>query len=84
MVDVLAKPLANRELAVCIFNKSGRAKAASASLREMLKDAYVTLPEAPRYTVTDVWNNTTFVTQDEVGGEVPGHGVLLYRIKAMS
>ncbi len=83
-MDVLVKPLENRELAVCIFNKSAKAKSGGASLKELIKDEYVTLPEAPRYTVTDIWNNTTFVTQNEIGGEVPGHGVLLYRIKAMS
>lgn len=84
VVDILAKPLDNRELAVCILNKSAKPKAVSASLREIIKDEYITLPDAPRYTVTDVWNNTTFVAQNDVGGEAPGHGVLLYRVKAMS
>lgn len=84
VTDVLVKPLENRELAVCLFNKTAKARGMEADLRELIKDAYVTLPEAPRYTVTDVWNNTTFVTQDRVGGEVPGHGVLLYKVKATS
>lgn len=83
-VDVLVKPLANRELAVCIFNKTGSPKSAEADLRELIKDDYVTLPAAPRYTVTDIWGNTTFVTQGRIGGEAPAHGVLLYRVKATS
>ena len=84
VLDVLVKPLENRELAVCLFNKTAKPRSAFTDLRELTKDAYVTLPAAPRYTVTDVWNNTTFVTSDRLGGEVPAHGVLLYRVKATS
>ena len=84
VLDVLVKPLENRELAVCLFNKTAKPRAAYTDLRELIKDGYVTLPAAPRYTVTDVWNNTTFVTTDRLGGEVPAHGVLLYRVKATS
>ncbi len=82
VLDVLVKPLENRELAVCLFNKTAKPRAAYADLRELIKDGYVSLPAAPRYTVTDVWNNTTFVTTDRLGGEVPAHGVLLYKVKA--
>ena len=84
MLDILAKPLENRELAVCLLNKSGKPKTVNASLREIREDAYVTLPDAPRYTVTDVWENTTFVTNNEIGGEIPPHGVILYRVRATS
>jgi hypothetical protein len=84
ITDVLAKPLSNRELAVCILNKSGRPRKAEALLGEIVRDPYIETPDARRYQVTDVWNNTTFVTQNAVGGEVPAHGVLLYKVKAMS
>ena len=84
LADILVKPLADRELAVCLFNKTAKPRTVTADLRELRGDDYVTLPDAPRYTVTDVWNNTTFVTQDRIGGEVPAHGVLLYKIKATS
>ena len=84
VLDVLVKPLDNRELAVCLFNKTAKPRAAYTDLRELIKDDYVTLPAAPRYTVTDVWNNTTFVTTDRLGGEAPAHGVLLYKVKATS
>ena len=37
-VDVLVKPLENRELAVCIFNKNAKAKSGGASLKALIKD----------------------------------------------
>ena len=84
LADVLVKPLAGRELAVCLFNKTGKPREITASVKELQGDTYVTLPQAPRYTVTDVWGGTTFVTQDALGGQVPPHGVLLYKLKATS
>lgn len=84
LVDVLVKPLANRELAVCVFNKGSKPADGTFRIRELLQDDWVTLPQAPRYTVTDVWNNTTFVAQDAAGDTVAPHSVLLYKIKATS
>ncbi|MCH5198123.1 MAG: alpha-galactosidase [Oscillospiraceae bacterium] len=84
LVDVLVKPLENRELAVCLFNKGPKAMNAEFSIKELTKEDFVSLPDAPRYTVTDIWENTTFVSQDNISASVNGHSVILYKIKATS
>ena len=82
LVDVLAKPLKNNALAVCLLNKTNKPKTVNVSVKELIKDAYVSLPDAPRYSVLDVWEGNTFVTGDAVGDRIPPHGVKLYRIEA--
>jgi len=82
LVDVLVKPLNNRELAVCLFNKGPKAMNGEFSIKELIKEDFVTLPDAPRYTVTDVWDNTTFVSQNNISASVDPHSVILYKIKA--
>ena len=82
--DVLVKPLKDRELAVCLFNKTGSPAEISFSLASLTDLNWVTLPKAERYTVYDVWENTTFVSNGEIGEKVPGRSVKLYHIKAMA
>ncbi len=82
--DVLVKPLKDRELAVCLFNKSGSPAEAAFSLAELTSLGWVTLPKSERYTVYDVWENTTFVSNGEISQKLPPHSVKLYHIKAMA
>ena len=84
LVDVLVKPLENKELAVCIFNKGPKAMEGSFSIKDLTKEGFVDLPEADRYTVFDIWNNTTFVAADKIAEVIEPHSVILYRIKAMA
>ncbi|MBQ6420668.1 MAG: alpha-galactosidase [Clostridia bacterium] len=81
-VDVLVKPLKNRELAVCLFNKGAKRADGSFDIGKLCELPDVELPKAERYTVYDVWENTTFVTRGEIKENVDGHDVRLYRIKA--
>ncbi len=84
LCDVLIKPLANKELAVCLFNKTTASKEAAFSLAQIANRGDVDLPKSDRYTVYDVWENTTFVSNGEIGEKVAGRSVKLYRIKAMA
>ncbi len=81
--DVLVKPLENREIAVCLLNKTKSGKDISFSIKELSKLGFVNLPEADRYAVCDVWDNTTFVASDSISQHVDGHSVKLYKIQAM-
>lgn len=83
ITDVLVKPLENKEVAVCLLNKVGSAKDVSFGIKELCSLSYIDLPEADRYTVYDIWENTTFVAGDEISQKLKGHSVKLYRIKAM-
>jgi len=83
IVDVLVKPLENREIAVCLLNKGSSKKEAKFSIKDILNESYIELPDANRYTVYDIWNNTTFIANNTISQMLRPHSVALYRIKAM-
>ena len=83
LTDVLVKPLSNNEVAVCLLNKSNKEKDISFSIKELTGLSYVTLPDTSRYTVYDIWENTTFVAGNEIKANVRPHAVKLYKIMAM-
>ncbi len=81
MTDILVKPLENRELAVCLLNKSSSQKEMSFSLTKLHNEAYIDLPIAKSYIVKDLWADTEVECNDIVKAVVPSHGVKVYRIK---
>lgn len=83
LCDVLVKPLENREVAVCVLNKTGATKDVSFSIKEITGLSFVNLPESERYAVCDVWDNTTFVASDNISQSLRGHSVKMYKIQAM-
>ena len=83
LTDILVKPLTNREVAVCLLNKSGSKKNISFNINDLHNLTYVQLPEADRYTVHDIWENTTFVSGNEISANLNSHSVKLYKIQAM-
>lgn len=84
LVDILAKPLAGKELAVCIFNKGSTEATAGVKIKNLIKEGFIDLPESASYSVYDIWDDTSFISEDEIGASLPGHSVKLYRIKAMN
>ncbi len=83
LCDVLVKPLENKEVAVCLLNKGNSSKDVSFSIKEITNLTYVNLPQSERYTVHDIWENTTFVASDNISESLKGHSVKLYKIQAM-
>ncbi len=83
LTDILVKPLTNREVAVCLLNKSGSKRDVSFNINDLHNLTYVQLPEADRYTVHDIWENTTFVSGNEISANLNSHSVKLYKIQAM-
>ncbi len=82
MTDILVKPLENRELAVCLLNKSNSQKEMSFSITKLHNESYIDLPIAKSYMVKDLWTDTEAECNDIVKADVPSHGVKVYRIKA--
>ena len=82
VTDILAKPLKDGELAVCMFNKSGSDKQMSFTFEQLHNDSYIDLPRAPMYLVRDLWDKNTVTATQSVSANVPSHGVKVYRIKA--
>lgn len=85
-MDILVKPLDDQEIAVCFFNKSGSVQSASYDLSEVRKDdSRVELPEASVYAAKDLWKENAgevMVTDWLESGDVPSHGVKVFRIRA--
>ncbi len=82
MQDILVKPLENRELALCFLNKSNTTKQMAMNIAKLHNEVYVDLPITQKYEVTDLWENTTEVLDDDIVDLVQAHGVKIYRIKA--
>ncbi len=83
VTDILAKPLENRELAICFFNKSTSAKSITLDIQKIHNDPYCDLPFAESYEVTELWDNTTEIIKTKITGTVPAHGVKVYKVKAI-
>ena len=81
LTDVLVKPMADNEIAVCLFNKGPKAMEAGFSLKELTEMADVTLPKAESYRVRNIWERTEFIAKDRIAQSVEPHSVILYRIK---
>ncbi|MER7582050.1 alpha-galactosidase [Kitasatospora sp. NPDC097691] len=73
-LDVLAKPLANGDVAVALFNENATAATISTSAAAIGKT------HAAHYTLTDLWSGTTSRTTGAIGATVPGHGTVMYRV----
>lgn len=80
LADVLVKPLAGHEAAVCFFNKSGKTKTMSESLRAIAGRMEVQLPQEKYYQVFDLWDKTMSTVEDRLTAEVPAHGVRVFRV----
>ena len=82
LIDVLAKPLTNKELAVCIFNKTNKEVKKEIDIEDLRELNWIDLPEALQFEVYDIWNDKTFKTKEDFETTVPGHGVSMFRIKS--
>lgn len=83
LVDILAKPLENKELAICVFNKTNKTIKKEIDIEDIAELGWIDLPQALQYDVYDVWNDKTFTTKEDIETEVPAHGVSLFRIKSL-
>ena len=73
---VFAKPLANGDVAVALFNASDSATAISTNARTagLRRDA--------AYQLTDLWSGQVSESAGTIGAFVPAHGTVLYRVSA--
>ena len=81
-VDVLVKPLAGGETAVCFFNKFGEESNESVSIKELLGTEYCNLPETDEYKCKELWSGEEFETADTISVSLAPHSVKVFRIKA--
>jgi alpha-galactosidase len=73
-LDVLAKPLANGDVSVVLFNENANTATISTTASAIGKSG------ASSYTLTDLWTGATSSTSNTISASVPGHGVVMYRV----
>jgi alpha-galactosidase len=73
--QVFAKPLANGDVAVALYNSGDTAATISSTA------AQAGLPKAQgAYTLTDLWSKGVTETAGTISAHVPAHGTVLYRV----
>nr|WP_246466026.1 glycoside hydrolase family 27 protein [Allocatelliglobosispora scoriae] len=70
---VLAKRLANGDVAVALFNQGGAATTVSTTAAAVGKSG-------TSFTLLDAWTNATSTTSGSIAASVPAHGTVFYRV----
>lgn len=78
-VDVLARPLANGDVALCLFNKGRTSKDVQYDLDRLSNYKYLNFKYSNNLEVIDIWKDTVFHS-DTIKTQIPPHGVKVYRI----
>ena len=73
-LDVLAKPLANGDVAVALFNENSGTATITTSASAIGESG------SSSYTLTNLWSGATSTTTGTISGSVPGHGTVMYRV----
>ena len=71
-----AKPLANGDVAVALFNETGSAATIGTTATA------IGLPERPGYVLRDLWQHTVLETAGAIAAGVPAHGTAMFRVSA--
>lgn len=79
--DILVKPLVNDEFAVCLFNKASSETEIILSIKDILKNTFVTTPESNEYLLRDLWSKEGFLAKDTFAAKVPGHGIRIFKVR---
>ncbi|MCZ7428911.1 ricin-type beta-trefoil lectin domain protein [Micromonospora sp. WMMA1949] len=70
---VLAKPLANGDVAVALFNQGGSTTTVSTTAAAIGKSG-------SSFTLRDAWTDATFTSTGTISASVPAHGTVVYRV----
>src|SRR5207302_1845285 len=73
-LDVLAKPLANGDVSVALFNETGSTATISTTASAVGKTG------SSSYTLTNLWTGATSTTTGSISAPVPAHATVMYRI----
>ncbi|WP_030434905.1 glycoside hydrolase family 27 protein [Actinoplanes subtropicus] len=73
-LDVLAKPLANGDVSVALFNENSGTATITTTVGAIGKSG------ASSYTLTDLWSGATSTTTNTISASVPGHGTVMLRV----
>lgn len=83
-IDIIARPLANGDVALCLFNTKSSTKSVSFKLDELVKDKYLGIEEVPTgYELHDLWTDER-TTGTTISASIPKHSTVVYRIKPVN
>ncbi|MFD8499119.1 NPCBM/NEW2 domain-containing protein [Amycolatopsis sp. NPDC059657] len=71
---VIAKPLANGDVAVALFNENGSTATISTTTAE------IGIGGASQYGLKDLWSKATGTTASAISASVPAHATVVYRV----
>jgi alpha-galactosidase len=81
--DVLVKPLANGEFALCFFNKASSVTTMNCSVNEIVGKSFVTTSYSGNYSYRELWSGEEGTTSDIIETQVNGHGVKVFRVRSV-
>lgn len=80
IVDVLLKPLDEKKIAVCVFNKGVSNASYTLDIKSLSNEGFVDLETKNAYDVYDVWDDNTTSSVSVINAKMPKHGVKVYII----
>lgn len=78
--DIIARPLANGDAALCILNRSNKSKSIQFNISELAADEYIDLQKLNGYQIHDLWTDER-ESRTVINTTLPKHSVKVYRIK---
>ncbi|MGN0522280.1 MAG: alpha-galactosidase [Eubacterium sp.] len=81
-IDILARPLSNGDVALCIFNHGLSAKSVNFNLDNLADDEYLSFAPAQQYELHNLWSDER-TTAKTLSASVEKHSVKVYRVKAL-
>lgn len=81
-VDVLARPLMNGDVALCLFNKSSSSRNVHLDINELAEDSYLLMRRSSEYELHELWSDKRAV-MNAVSVSIQKHGVKVFRIKSL-
>ena len=79
-VDILARPLQNGDVALCLFNKGSSRRTVPYDINALADDEYLSFRKTPgKYEVHELWSDEWF-NDNTINATLPKHGVKVYRI----
>jgi len=73
-LDVLAKPLADGDVSVALFNETGSTATISTTAAAIGKTG------SSSYTLTNLWTGATATTTGTISASVPAHGTVMFQV----
>lgn len=78
-IEIIARPLANGDVAICFFNKSNSNKSFEYDLNNLKEEKYLNVSRTNSAEIVDLWTDEKF-HRDTIKSSIKPHGVKVYRI----